>query len=124
MFDQMKTLGALAGLMKNKDRLKELADEFRAKVDRISVEGSAGSGAVRVTVSGRMRVTAVHVDPAAVVGMQTSDVGRSMVESLIQEATNEGLERAQTMIQDEARRMAKDLDLPDLPGMDRLLGGM
>jgi hypothetical protein len=124
MFDQMKTLGALAGLMKNKDRLKELADEFRAKVERISVEGEAGSGAVRVTVSGRMRVTGVHVDPAAVVGMQTSDVGRAMVESLIQEATNQGLERAQALIHEEARRMAKDLDLPDIPGMERLLGGM
>lgn len=123
MFDQMKALGALAGLMKNRERLQEIADEFRAKIERISVEGSAGSGAVRVTVSGTMRVTAVQVDPAAVVGMQTSDVGRDMVESLIQEATNEALERAQAMVQDEARRMARDLDLPDLPGMDRLLGG-
>jgi DNA-binding YbaB/EbfC family protein len=124
MFDQMKALGALAGLMKNKDRLKELADEFRSKVERISVEGEAGSGAVRVTVSGRMRVTGVHVDPAAIVGMQASDVGRDMVESLIQEATNQGLERAQALIHEEARRMAQDLDLPDLPGMERLLGGM
>ena len=123
MLDQMKALGALAGLMKNKDRLREIADEFQRRLERIDVEGAAGGGAVRVNASGKMRITSVHIDPAAVAGLGVGDGGREMVQALVLEATNEALSRAQAMVQDEARRMAQELDLPDIPGMDRLLGG-
>ncbi len=123
MFDQMKAMGALAGLMKNRERLRELAEEFQSRLERIEVEGSAGGGAIRVLVSGKMRVTDVHVDPAVVAGLATGEGGRDMVQALVQEATNEGLQRAQAMVHEEARRMARELDLPDIPGMERLLGG-
>lgn len=123
MLDQMKALGALAGLMRNKERLEEIASEFKARLETIDAEGSAGGGAVRVRVSGKMRVTSVHVDPAAIAGLETGDGGRAMVEALISQATNEALSRAQERVQSEARRMAQDLDLPDIPGLDRLIGG-
>ncbi len=78
---------------------------------------------MRVTASGKMRVTGVHVDPAAIAGLETGEGGRAMVEALIGEATNDALEQAQRMVQEEARRLAAELNLPDVPGVERLLGG-
>ncbi len=123
MFDQMKTMGAIAGLMKNKDKLKELGERFQEKLERMEVTGTAGGSAVRVTVSGKMRVLGVHLDPALIAGLEVGEGGRAMAQSLIEEATNEALVRVQGMIRDEAQRMAEELGLPEIPGMDRLLGG-
>ncbi len=124
MFENMKAMGAIAGLMKNKERLKEMGEEFRAKLARMSAEGSAGGGAVRVTVSGQLRVQKVFLDPAVVAGLQTEGSGgKAMVESLIQDATNEAMSRMQVMVGEEARKMAEELGLPDMPGLQNLIGG-
>jgi hypothetical protein len=124
MFENMKAMGALAGLMKNKERLKEMGEEFREKLSRMSAEGSAGGGAVRVTVSGQLRVQQVHLDPAVLAGLQTEGAGgKAMVESLIQDATNEAMSRIQVMVSEEARKMAQELGLPDMPGIEKLIGG-
>lgn len=123
MFEQFKAMGAIAGLMKDKDRLREVGQKFREKVDRVSVVGSAGGGAVRITVSGKLRATEVFLDPALVAGLQTGEGGRAMAQSLILEAMNDALSRAQSLIHEEAERQARELGLPSLPGFDSILGG-
>lgn len=122
MFDQMKALGAMAGLLRDKDRMREIGEQFEEKLRSMSIEGSAGSGAVRVTVTGKMRVTEVFLDPALVAGLGAGDEGREMAQTLIEEATNDALVRAQTIIHEEARRLAQELGLPEIPGIDKLLG--
>ena len=122
MFEQMKAMGALAGLLKNREKMNEIGTRFREVMDRISVTGSAGGGAVRVTVSGRMRVTGVAFDPAVIAGLGTGEGGRAMVEALVKDATNEAMEKAQALMQQEAGRVAREFDLPEIPGMDRMLG--
>lgn len=124
MFENMKAMGALAGLLKNKDRLKEAGEEFREKLGRMSAEGSGGGGAVRVTVSGQLRVQQVYLDPAVIAGLQAEGSGgKQMVESLIQDATNEAINRMQLLVAEEARRMAEELGLPDMPGLEKLISG-
>lgn len=122
MFDQFKALGQLAALMKDKERLKRAADEFREKLDRLSVTGSAGGGAVRVTMDGQMRTTDVFLDPALVAGLAHGDGGRSMAQSLIRDAMNDAVSRVRTLVGEEARRQARELGLPDMPGLSNLLG--
>ena len=122
MFEQFKAMGALAGLMKDKDKLRQTADEFRERLERISVTGSAGGGAVRVTVTGKLRVAEVFLDPALIAGLQAGEGGRAMAQTLIQDATNDALGRVQAMISDEANRKAQDLGLPGMPGLGSLLG--
>ena len=126
MFDQMKTMGALAGLLKDREKMQRIAEEFQEKLEHISVIGTSGGGAVRVTVSGKMRVTEVFLDPSLVTGMAQGgegDGGREMAESLVREATNEALLLAQQRVKEEAQRISEDLGVPEIPGMDRMLGG-
>lgn len=122
MFDQLKAMGAIAGLMKDKERLRETVERFREKTARLSVTGEAGGGAVRVTVSGQLRITAVHLDPALIAGLQSGEGGRAMAQSLIRDATNDALTRAQALIHEELNREAQSLGLPAIPGLGAMMG--
>lgn len=126
MFDQFKAMGAMAGLLKNKEKLQEAGDRLKQKIAGMSATGTAGGGAVRITVSGQLHVTSVSLSPAAVAGMamsgEAADQSRRMVEALIAEATNDALDRVRGMIQSDVQREAQELGLPDVPGLDRLLG--
>lgn len=125
MFDQLKAMGALAGLMKDKDRLRQVMERFREKLERISVTGSSGGGAVRVTMSGHLRVTSVFLDPALIAGLGAGEGGRAMAQSLIQDAVNDAIAQAQALVHEEANRQAQELGLPGLgsvPGMPALFG--
>ena len=125
MFEQMKTMGALAGLLKNKERLKQISDEFRETIEKLRVTGVAGGSAVRVTVNGRFHVIEVYISPVAVTGAAAEgDAGKAQLEALILEATNDAVTRAQALVGEEARAMAKDLGVEDLPGVDKLLGSV
>lgn len=114
MFENLKSLGALAGLMQNKDKLREAAGRFRETLDRMRVTGEAGGGAVRVTVTGKLRVEEVFLDPALVAGLQAGEGGRAMAQALIRDACNAAMERAQALVHEQADKQARELGLPGL----------
>jgi DNA-binding YbaB/EbfC family protein len=125
MFDQLKAMGALAGLMKDKERLRQTVERFREKLERISVTGSSGGGAVRITMSGQLRVTSVFLDPALIAGLGAGEGGRNMAQSLIQDAVNDAIAQTQALVHEEASRQAQELGLPGLgsvPGLPALFG--
>ena len=71
MFDQMKNLKALAGMMGNADQIKARFEQMQRDLERKTVSADAGAGAVRVTVNGKLHVERVELDPsmtAALVG--------------------------------------------------------
>lgn len=121
MFDQLKAMGAVAGLLKDKERLRQMTEQFKDKMERTRVTGAAGGGAVRVTISGKLRVTDVEVMPALAASIGDDEPRRLELQGLIQDATNDALERVQVLIQEEAARRAQELGLPDLPGLGNLL---
>ncbi len=121
MFDQLKTMGALAGLLKNKDKIQEAMKRFQESLEGMSATGSARSGAVKVTVSGKMKVLEVKLDPVLASSLGRDASSREMSERLIAEAANDALESVQRMVRDEANRQAQSLGLPELPGLEGLL---
>ncbi|MFM9957933.1 MAG: YbaB/EbfC family nucleoid-associated protein [Phycisphaerales bacterium] len=121
MFDQLKQMGALAGLLKNKDKIQDSVKAFQESLEGMSATGSASGGAVRVTVNGKMKVLSVKIDPSVANGMGKDAHSREMGERLILEATNDAMETVQGMVRDEANRHARGLGLPELPGLEGLL---
>lgn len=121
MFDQIKAMGALAGLMKNKDKIQESIKAFQGSLEVMRAVGTSGSGAVRATVTGKMKVVEITLDPTLVSGMGRDIDSRRMGEQLIVEALNDALQTVQVMVRDEANRQAKGLGLPELPGLEGLL---
>ncbi len=111
-------MGALAGLMKDRDRLQEVGQRVKANLEAARVLGEAGGGAVRVTASGLARVIDVELDPSMVATLGADDESQRLAESLIAEATNDALKLAQMLMQKEAAAAAEELGLPELPGLE------
>lgn len=116
MFDQLKNLKALSGLMGNLPQLKEKMAQAQAELARKTVEADAGAGAITVTVNGKLEVTNVRLDPAMIATLagEGSDADREMVEELIRSATNDAMRRAQELVREEMSRAADGLNLSGL----------
>jgi DNA-binding protein YbaB len=123
MFDNLKSLGAIAGLMKNKEKLRESADRVKSKMEATKVIGEAGAGAARAVVSGTMKVLEVELAPGLIQGMNADPRTRALAGSLIAEAVNEGLRRAQFAMKEAVDEEAKSLGIDGLPGLENLLNG-
>jgi len=120
----MKMLGALAGLMKNKEKLREAGERVREKMSRTLVTGEAGAGAAKAVVSGQLRVVSVELAPGLIVGMAADPSTRALASNLIAEAVNAGLALAQAALKAAMDEEAKALGLEGmLPDAGALLGG-
>lgn len=124
MFEQMKAMGAVAGLLKNKDRLKQVGNDFRDQLGTLRITGVGGGSLVRVTITGQLEIIEVFIDPTAITGAAQDSVnGQAMLQQLVQEATNDAIKRMQALIAEEAQKLAAELDLPPLPGLEKMLTG-
>lgn len=121
MFDQLKAMQAVAGLMKNKEKLGAAGERIKAKTDAMRVTGEAGGGACRVTVTGRMVVTDLTLDPALLAGMSVDEKTRELATGLIKDAVNDAMKKAQAQVKDLIAREAEELGLP---GLSDQLGGL
>lgn len=118
MLDNLKALGALSGLMKNKDKIAESARRVRDELASARIGGQAGGGVVKAVASGDMRVVSIEISPALGAGIGASDSDRAMASALITEAVNDALTRARTVAQETIRRETEALGLPaDFAGM-------
>ena len=122
MFEQMKAMGALAGLMRDKERLAEISERVQDTLEGVRVVGEGGGGAVRVVMSGKLSVESVEFDPAFAAGLGSDDASRMMGQELVKEAVNDASAKARVVLQKEMSRLSEELGLPDIPGVGSLLG--
>lgn len=85
----------------------EMMKEDLAKQE---IEGVAGGGALKVTVSGNQEILKVQIKPEAV---DPNDI--QMLEDLIIAATNQALEKAKELQQSSMSQMTGGLKLPNMP---------
>lgn len=123
MFDKLKTMGSLAALMKDKDRIKESMATVRAHLETVRVAGQGGAGAARVVMTGELRVVEVELSPALVAGMAADEQTRVLAGNLIAEAVNDAMRMAQTVIKQTVDKESQKLGLGDLGGLGGMLGG-
>ena len=120
----LKNMGAIASLMGRQDELKAAAEQLGERIAELRVSGQAGGGACRVTVTGKMRVDRIDLEPAVCAGIGASEDSRVQAQRLIAEATNEAIERCQTQIQEMVQAEAKRLGLDGLLPKDGGLGSI
>lgn len=122
MFDNVRMLTSLAGLMKNKDGLRQAGERIKAKMESTRVTGVAGGGAARATATGTMRILEVELSPALVMGMAGDPKTHQLAGTLIAEAVNMAIREAQGKLQQAVSEEAKALGLPDMPELSGLFG--
>ncbi len=77
-------------MLRQAQKLQQRLAQAQAELETATVEGSAGGGAITVTVTGQMKVTAVKVSPEALEGADAE-----MLADLIMAAVNDALGKAQ-----------------------------
>jgi DNA-binding YbaB/EbfC family protein len=101
--------GGLGGLMKQAQQMQENMRKAQEELATIEVEGQAGAGMVKVTMTCRHDVKRVVIDPSLL-----SD-DKDMLEDLIAAAVNDAVRRVEATTQEKMAGFAAGLQLP--PGM-------
>jgi hypothetical protein len=122
MFDSLKSMGAVANLLKNKDQIAAAGQRVQERMEALRVTGESGGGAVRAIVTGKMRVESIHIEPAAAQGFAADEDSRLMAQALITHAVNDGLIKAQEAAQAAIATEAEALGVPEIA--DKLQGGL
>ena len=96
----------IAGLMQQAQKMQEKMQEEQEALAHLEVEGQAGAGMVRVSMTCKHVVRRVHIDEKLV------DEDREMLEDLITAAFNDVLRKAEQTIQEKMGALTSGLNLP------------
>ncbi len=119
MFDSLKGMAGLAGLLKDLPRIKAKMEQVKQRLGEQTVTAETGGGAVQVTANGLLRVVSLKVDQSLLRGLvdPANPDDRGLAEDLILGAVNTALERAREMAPQELAAAAKELGVPVPPGV-------
>ncbi|MEZ5464597.1 MAG: YbaB/EbfC family nucleoid-associated protein [Lysobacteraceae bacterium] len=101
--------GQIGNMMQQVQRMQQDMQRAQEELANIEVEGQAGGGAVKVTMTARMDVRRVQIDPA----MAGDDI--EMLEDLIAAAMNDAVNKANQASSDKMSSVTSGLPIP--PGM-------
>ena len=96
-------------MLRQAKQLQQQMMKIQQELEESTVEATAGGGAVRAVVSGKLRVESLTIDPDAV---SPDDV--EMLQDLVMAATNEGLQKAQDMASSRMGAITGGLNIPGL----------
>lgn len=100
--------GHIAGLMKQAQAMQENLKKAQEELASLEVEGEAGSGMVKILMTGKHEVKRVQIDAS----LMSDD--KEMLEDLLAVAVNDAVRRVEQVSQE---RMGKvTAGMPGLPG--------
>lgn len=125
MFENLKGMASLAGLMKDLPRLKAKMEQVKERLGGQTVQAETGGGAVRVTANGLLRVVSVEIDPALLSGLvdASNPEDKAVAEDLVTGAVNAALGSAREMAEREMASAAGELGIPLPPDILKGLTG-
>ena len=101
--------GAIGNLMKQAQQMQENMRRMQEQLATQEVEGQAGAGLVKVTMTCRHDVKRVSIDPS-VVGDD-----RELLEDLVAAAVNDAVRKDEATVQEKMGAMSAGMGLP--PGL-------
>jgi hypothetical protein len=111
----MAGLGDLLSLMSNLGTLQKKVRDVQEGLAKRSVEGASADGQVVVTVSGRLEVISVKIDPTLATSGNTA-----ALEDAVRAAVAQAIERARELQREGMKTVLGDMPLP--PGIMEMLG--
>jgi hypothetical protein len=104
--------GNLGKMMKIAGQMKEKMPEMQEKLANSTYTADAGGGAVSATVSGKMQLVDLTIQPAVL-----ADADAAMVEDLVTAAVSAAQNQAATAAQEAMDELTGGMDIPGLGGM-------
>jgi DNA-binding YbaB/EbfC family protein len=101
--------GGIGNLMKQAQLMQENMKKLQEQLAQMEIEGQAGSGLVKVVMTGRHEVKRVTIDPK----LLSED--KDMLEDLVAAAVNDAVRKIEATTQEKMSAATAGLPLP--PGM-------
>lgn len=96
-------------MMRQAQQMQKKLEKIRAEAEQKTVEGSAGGGMVVVVVNGRSELQSVKIEKDVV---NPDDV--EMLQDLVMAATNQAIQRANELMQQELGAVTGGMQIPGL----------
>lgn len=113
-----KGLANLAQIMKQAHEAQARMGEMKERLGRLTVEGAAGGGLVKVEMNGHQEMLGCQIDDSL---LRLED--REVLEDLVVAATNEALRKVKEAAAGEFSQLAGGMDLGAMKDMLGGLGG-
>lgn len=97
--------GGIAGLMKQAQMMQENMKKAQDQLAQMEVEGQAGAGMVKVTMTCAHEVRRVSIDPSVM-------DDREMLEDLVAAAVNDAVRRGEELSKEKMSGFTAGLNLP------------
>lgn len=110
MFDAIKGLGDLPGLMAKAREMQDKMKQMQDNLAKRQVTAEAAGGMVQATVNGRLELVKLRIDKSKIDPSDT-DMLEDVIVAAVAAAQNKAAEGAK----DEMQQMANDMGIP--PGM-------
>ena len=89
-------------------QLQKQMMNIQTELESAKIEGSSGGGAVKATVTGKMRVESITIDPEVI----SEDV--DLLQDLVTTAVNEAMDKAQEMASTRMGAVTGGLNIPGI----------
>lgn len=96
--------------MKQFQKMQADMAKIQEELQEKTVTATAGGGAVKVTVSGKLTLKTIEINPEVI---NSDDL--EMLQDLILAAVNEGFTKAQELAASEMAKVTGNLNIPGLP---------
>jgi DNA-binding YbaB/EbfC family protein len=97
----------LAGLMKQASQMQSKMQEMQAKLEAMEIEGVAGAGMVRVTMTGKSELKRVRIDPKL-----ADPAEMEMLEDLLVAAHADARQKIEAAAAEEMQKVTGGMALP------------
>jgi len=96
-------------MLKQLQQMQTKMAQLQAELDEASVTGTAGGGAVSVTVNGHQKVMAVSIEP------EVLEEGAELLADMVMAACNDALDKSRDLAAQQMGQLTAGLGLP--PGL-------
>ncbi len=97
----------IMGLMKKAGAMQAKMTEMQAELDTVTVEGFAGGGVVKVTMTAKGALQGIAIDPSLM-----KEDEKEILEDLIVAAHADARKKAEAMVEDKMKGLTAGLGLP------------
>lgn len=99
----------IANLMQQAQKMQQNMEKMQAELANTEVEGQAGAGLVKVTMTCRHQVRRVNIDPSLLSGHEAD---QDMLEDLVAAAFNDATRRAEETSQQKMAGITAGMPMP------------
>lgn len=96
-------------MLRQAQQMQARLAKAQEELENAEVEATAGGGAVKVVITGSLRIRSIEIAPEVV---DSEDV--EMLQDLVTAATNEAIEKAQAMAQNSLSAITGGFKIPGL----------